>query len=82
MTRATALAAASTFLTGHARLLDRHRYGFLVGRGDPQATLSALAAYRNADGGYGHGLEPDLRSPESHSAGQRCGLLCEVRVVG
>lgn len=68
MTRTTPLSAAATFLTGHARLLDRHRYGFLVGRGDPRATLAALAAYRNTDGGYAHGLEPDLRSPESQPA--------------
>src|SRR5690606_37812985 len=68
MTRTTPLSAAATFLTGHARLLDRHRYGFLVGRGDPRATLAGLAAYRNTDGGYGHGLEPDLRSPESQPA--------------
>ncbi|EHR60223.1 hypothetical protein [Saccharomonospora cyanea] len=61
----TVVAAASTFLTANARLLDRHRFRLLVEAGDPQATLSALAGYRNADGGYGHGLEPDLRSPES-----------------
>lgn len=68
MTQTTSLAAASRFLTGHARLLDQHRYALLVGRGDPQPTLAALGAYRNADGGYGHGLEPDLRSPESQPA--------------
>lgn len=30
--------------------------------------LAALNAYRNPDGGYGHGLEPDLRAPESQPA--------------
>jgi hypothetical protein len=30
--------------------------------------LAALRAYRNSDGGYGHGLEPDLRAPESQPA--------------
>jgi len=30
--------------------------------------LAALAGYRNADGGYGWGLDPDLRSPESQPA--------------
>jgi hypothetical protein len=64
----TVAASASSFLTGHARLLDRQRYRLLTSHGDPQATLSALAAYRNPDGGYGHGLEPDLRSPESQPA--------------
>lgn len=32
---------------------------------DTAAGLAALDAYRNLDGGYGWGLEPDLRSSES-----------------
>ncbi|WP_228713893.1 prenyltransferase/squalene oxidase repeat-containing protein [Prauserella endophytica] len=61
------LAAAATFQRTHARLLDQRRFELLIGEGDAEATLAALAAYRNADGGYGHGLEPDLRSPESQT---------------
>ncbi|MGW5682966.1 hypothetical protein [Nonomuraea sp. NPDC003754] len=53
------------FMAGHARLLDRSRFELLAGTGTPEATLAALEGYRNADGGYGWGLEPDLRSPES-----------------
>ncbi|MGV9305860.1 hypothetical protein ACWDLG_20990 [Nonomuraea sp. NPDC003727] len=53
------------FMAGHARLLDRRRFELLAGTGTPEATLAALEGYRNADGGYGWGLEPDLRSPES-----------------
>ncbi|WP_344883709.1 hypothetical protein [Allokutzneria multivorans] len=59
------LTAASAFMAGHARVLDRRRFELLVGGGDPAAVLAALDAYRNPDGGYGWGLEPDLRSPES-----------------
>ena len=59
------LAAASAFMAGHARVLDRRRFELLLGDGDPAAVLAALDAYRNPDGGYGWGLEPDLRSPES-----------------
>jgi hypothetical protein len=51
----------------HARLLDRRRYQYLFEGGDPEAALAALEAYRNADGGYGWGLEPDLRSTESQT---------------
>ncbi len=29
--------------------------------------LTALAAYRNSDGGYGHALEPDVRGPYSET---------------
>jgi hypothetical protein len=70
------LAAAQAFIDTHARLLDRRRYALLSGKangngnghGDPTAVLAALEPYRNADGGYGWGLEPDLRSPESQPA--------------
>ncbi|WP_199430134.1 hypothetical protein [Qaidamihabitans albus] len=57
--------AATGFMATHARVLDRHRFGLALGDGDPEAALAALEAYRNPDGGYGWGLEPDLRSPES-----------------
>jgi hypothetical protein len=59
------LAAARAFMAGHARLLDRRRFERLVDDGDPGAVLAAVDAYRNSDGGYGWGLEPDLRAPES-----------------
>jgi hypothetical protein len=39
-----------------------------AGHTDPGAVLAALDGYRNPDGGYGWGLEPDLRSPESQPA--------------
>jgi hypothetical protein len=53
------------FVTSNARLLDRHRAGLAVGTGDPEAALAVLAGYRNADGGFGWALEPDLRGPAS-----------------
>jgi hypothetical protein len=59
------LSAAASFLATHARVLDRRRFQLLTGEADPTAALAALNGYRNPDGGYGWGLEPDLRSPES-----------------
>ncbi|MEU5880942.1 hypothetical protein [Spirillospora sp. NPDC047279] len=59
------LTAATTFMAGHARVLDRRRFELLMGETDTTAVLAALEAYRNPDNGYGWGLEPDLRSPES-----------------
>jgi hypothetical protein len=59
------LAAAVDFMAGHSRLLDRHRLALLLGTGPAAAALAALAAYGNPDGGYGWGLEPDLRSATS-----------------
>jgi len=55
----------NAFMAGHARTLDRRRFQLLTGETDTTAVLAALDGYRNPDGGYGWGLEPDLRSPES-----------------
>jgi hypothetical protein len=67
------LAAARRFVATHARLLDRHRLACLLADGDgdvdadaARARLhAAVDAYRNPDGGYGWGLEPDLRDGTS-----------------
>jgi len=59
------LRAAREFMASHARTLDRRRFELLEGGTDPSGALAALDGYRNPDGGYGWGLEPDLRSPES-----------------
>jgi hypothetical protein len=63
------LAAAADFLAGSARLLDRRRFDLLFGRGTVEQVQAAVDGYRNADGGYGWGLEPDLRSRTSQPGG-------------
>jgi hypothetical protein len=63
------LAAASVFMATHARLLDRRRLDRLLDDAPADGLLAALAAYRNADGGFGWALEPDLRSPTSQPVG-------------
>jgi hypothetical protein len=63
------LPAATSFMAAHARVLDRRRFELLVADGDPAAVIAAADAYRNRDGGYGWGLEPDLRSAESQPGG-------------
>jgi hypothetical protein len=65
----TDLRKARDFMQTHARLLDRRRFDLLFGDGDAEGALGALAGYRNADGGFGWALEPDLRSPTSQPAG-------------
>jgi hypothetical protein len=62
------LIAARGFMADHARVLDRRRFELLFDGADAEPVLAALSAYRNPDGGYGHGLEPDLRAPESQPA--------------
>jgi hypothetical protein len=63
------MAGAVAFMASHARLLERRRLAFLLGQGAAEEVLSALVAYRNSDGGFGWGLEPDLRSAESQPVG-------------
>jgi hypothetical protein len=61
--------AAVTFVSGSARVLDRRRLDLLLGTGTPEAVLAALDGYANDDGGFGWGLEPDQRCPESQPSG-------------
>ncbi len=63
------LAAAADFVAGSARVLDRRRFDVLFDGGSVEPLLAAVDGYRNADGGYGWGLEPDLRSRTSQPGG-------------
>ena len=47
------LSAAITFLSTHGRVLERRRMQLLLGEGTAKDVLTALDAYRTADGGYG-----------------------------
>jgi hypothetical protein len=62
---ASALARAQRFIWLTARVLEQRRFAHLFLGGSPDAVETALAAYLNDDGGYGHALEPDLRGPVS-----------------
>jgi hypothetical protein len=64
----TDIDAAERFILANARLLDRHRLAVLLNGAPLGPVLDALRAYRNPDGGFGHALEPDIRSPESEPA--------------
>jgi hypothetical protein len=49
----------------NARPLDLFRWQYHFEEGDRNSVLSALAAYQNSDGGFGHALEPDTWNPNS-----------------
>lgn len=59
------VADAEEFVFSHGRLLERRRISLLLHGGSHEGALTALGAYRNPDGGFGNGLEPDIRSPHS-----------------
>ncbi|MFI5052775.1 MAG: hypothetical protein ACHQDE_00310 [Acidimicrobiia bacterium] len=56
---------AHDFLLREGRLLERRRFATEFEGAPPQGVVDALLGYRNPDGGFGHGLEPDKRSPHS-----------------
>ena len=60
--------AAEQFLAAHGRVLDWRKFERLFRGGEAQPVRDAVAAYRNSDGGFGHGLEPDGRAPGSQGA--------------
>ncbi len=59
------LTRAEDFIWRNARLLERQLFRCLFRGGLRAAVLAALAAYQNADGGFGNALEPDKRCPDS-----------------
>jgi hypothetical protein len=59
---------AHHFLAAQGRVLDLRRFERLFRGGDAAPVRDAVAAYRNADGGFGNALEPDGRTPHSQPA--------------
>ncbi|MDF2559567.1 MAG: hypothetical protein K0R99_1013 [Microbacterium sp.] len=74
------LDAARRFLYDDARLLERHLAAVLFDDAPTEPVVTALRAYRNADGGWGHALEPDLRGPDSQvsAAMSALGILEQI----
>lgn len=58
-------ARARDFVLARARPLDRARFRHHFEGGAAADVLAALAAFQNADGGFGNALEPDFRLPAS-----------------
>ena len=57
--------AARDFVRREARLLEGRLFATVFEDADPHGVVEALRGYQNADGGFGHGLEPDKRCPDS-----------------
>lgn len=65
---------ARSYIKSHARPLERARFAYEFEHAGREPTLVALKAFRNRDGGFGHGLEPDLWMPGSS-------VLCTVEAL-
>lgn len=60
-----AFCRAQNFLETQARPLELAQFRFHFRAASAGPVLAALASHQNEDGGFGHGLEPDFRAPES-----------------
>jgi hypothetical protein len=58
-------AAGREFVRSQARVLEQRLFATVFEGAPAAGVLDALQAYRNADGGFGWGLEPDKRCPQS-----------------
>ncbi len=68
MTKSPDLNAADRFMAEVGRVLDQRRFQLFFRGGAATPVRDAVAAYRNADGGFGNTLEPDCRCPLSQPA--------------
>lgn len=64
-----AMQAAQNFVWVSGRLLERLRFGHLLGNVEPARVVDALRPYQNPDGGFGEAIEPDFRGPISQPLG-------------
>jgi len=76
----TAFHEACAFVETEGRVLDAAMLRYHLGTGPAEAALTALAAYQNPDGGFGHGLEPDMASPASSALATSVALRFMRRV--
>ena len=76
--------AARQFVHANGRVIERHRLATLLDGAPLEPLLTALRAYRNPDGGFGHALEPDVRCPGSQTAAtlQALGVMVEAGATG
>ncbi len=56
---------AAEFMRQSARPLERALFEHQFGGGGRTTVLAELVPFQNDDGGFGHGIEPDIRSPHS-----------------
>jgi hypothetical protein len=77
---AARFAAAREFVRETGRPLDAALLALALGEGAPDDALAALVAFQNADGGFGHGLEPDMASPASTAIATSIGLRLLTRL--
>ena len=61
----TALEASRQFIEQKGRPLEIARFHYAFNGASANSVVAALKEFQNPDGGFGHGLEPDLRTNDS-----------------
>jgi hypothetical protein len=69
-----AQARARSFIETSGRALERSLYSYHFEQGSAEAVLAELGRFQNDDGGFGHGIEPDLQTPDSSVLGTTVAL--------
>lgn len=65
---------ARDFVKTQARPLDRALFEYRFEGASADLVIAELAHFQNDDGGFGHALEPDLRTPTSSALATEIGL--------
>src|SRR5688572_5414091 len=68
------LAAGRAFIEREGRLVERRLAEVVFDGAGPAGVIDAVRGFRNADGGFGHGFEPDKRCPASLPIDVECAL--------
>ncbi|MEJ2754005.1 MAG: hypothetical protein P8169_15225, partial [Chloroflexota bacterium] len=73
-------ARARAYLLNEARPLERSLFRYHFEDRTAVAVWQELAAFQNGDGGFGHALEPDVRTPTSSAlaTGIALRILAEI----
>ncbi|ASS76007.1 hypothetical protein CIG75_14235 [Tumebacillus algifaecis] len=69
------------FVFKHGALWERSLFSYLFDGGSLQHLHHSLLAYKNEDGGFGHGMEHDIKCPDSNPLALEF-LLTVVRETG
>lgn len=72
--------AAKKFVLENARPLDLAVYKYFFEHESNQAVIDEFSKFQNADGGFGHALEPDFFNPDSSPIATNDALITLSRV--
>lgn len=75
--------AAIKFISKNARPLELAIYRYFFENESNQAVIDELSKFQNADGGFGHALEPDFFNPNSSPIATNDAIitLCHVNAL-